>query len=240
MNKYFKAIKRMLIVGVFFPLVSFAQTHRAYADELFKKADYYHAFFLYRNLYGTNLSENQFAQRCNTAISLTKQFLDLRASKQYYDAKTKLRELLEINPNDFHAPILPQLSIEEATYWQKLALKQNSAKEVNLMLEKAISLYEQGKTDGWNQNEINDAIKQCEASKIDIGIGEKIAVISKIEIIQPIVETPIAEVKPETQPSPTPVVQVVHSERKKIPQQRKIVQTRSKKILTKRELATTK
>lgn len=240
MNKYFKTMKCMLLVGLFSPLISFSQTHRAYADELFKKGDYYHAFFLYRNLYGTNLSENQFAQRCNTAISLTKQFLDLRASKQYYDAKTKLRELLEINPDDFHAPILSQLSIEEATNWQKLALKQNSAKEINLMLEKAISLYEQGKTDGWNTKEIDDAIRQCEASKIDNGIGEKIAVISKVEIVRPIVETPIAEVKPEIQPSPTPVVQVVHSERKKIPQQRKIVQTRSKKILPKRELATIK
>lgn len=240
MNKYFKAIKRMLIVGVFFPLVSFAQTHRAYADELFKKADYYHAFFLYRNLYGTNLSENQFAQRCNTAISLTKQFLDLHASKQYYDAKTKLRELLEINPDDFHAPILPQLSIEEATYWQKLALKQNSAKEVNLMLEKAISLYEQGKTDGWNQNEIDDAIKQCEASKIDIGISRKIAVVLKVEDAPPIVETTAAEVKPATLTAATPVVQEEQLAKKQLPKQGKIAKTRSKKMLPKREVATIK
>lgn len=230
----------MLLVGLFFPLVSFSQTHRAYADELFKKGDYYHAFFLYRNLYGTTLSENQFAQRCNQAMTLTKQFLDLRASKQYYDAKTKLRELLEINPDDFHAPILPQLSIEEATYWQKLALKQNSAKEVNLMLEKAISLYEQGKTDGWNHKEIDDAIKQCEASKMDSGISERVAVAPKVEIAPPIVETPVAEIKPETPPAPTPVVQVEHSEKKQSPTQIKIVKTRSKKMLPKREVATIK
>ncbi len=234
----------MLLVGLFFPLVSFSQTHRAYADELFKKADYYHAFFLYRNLYGTNLSENQFAQRCNQAMTLTKQFLDLRASKQYYDAKTKLRELLEINPDDFHAPILPQLSIEEATYWQKLALKQNSAKEVNLMLEKAISLYEQGKTDGWNHKEIDDAIKQCEASKMDSGISERVAGVStvapKVEIAPPIVEIPVAEVKPETPPAPTPVVQAEPLEKKPVPQQIKIVKTRSKKMLPKREVATIK
>lgn len=230
----------MLLVGLFFPLVSFSQTHRAYADELFKKADYYHAFFLYRNLYGTNLSENQFAQRCNQAMTLTKQFLDLRASKQYYDAKTKLRELLEINPDDFHAPILPQLSIEEATYWQKLALKQNSAKEVNLMLEKAISLYEQGKTDGWNHKEIDDAIKQCEASKMDNGISERVAVAPKVEIAPPIVETPVAEVKPETPPAPTPIVQAEPLEKKQSPTQIKIVKTRSKKMLPKREVATIK
>lgn len=243
----------MLLVGLLFPLVSFSQTHRAYADELFKKGDYYHAFFLYRNLYGTTLSENQFAQRCNQAMTLTKQFLDLRASKQYYDAKTKLRELLEINPDDFHAPILPQLSIEEATYWQKLALKQNSAKEINLMLEKAISLYEQGKADGWNQTEIDDAIKQCEISKIDNGIGEKVAKVStvapKVEITPPpIVETPatkvkaeapIAEVKPETPPAPTPVVRADTLENKPAPQI-KVVKTRSKKMLPKREVATIK
>lgn len=251
----------MLLVGLFFPLVSFAQTHRAYADELFKKADYYHAFFLYRNLYGTNLSENQFAQRCNQAMTLTKQFLDLRASKQYYDAKTKLRELLEINPDDFHAPILPQLSIEEATYWQKLALKQNSAKEINLMLEKAISLYEQGKADGWNQTDIDDAIKQCEVSKIDNGIGEKVAKVGsitpKVEITPPpIVETPItdvkrdtsvaevkpetpADIKPETPPAPTPVVRADTSE-KKPTSQIKVVKTRSKKMLPKRDVATIK
>ncbi len=240
MNKYFKTMNRLLLVGLFFPLVSFSQTHRAYADELFKKGDYYHAFFLYRNLYGTNLSENQFAQRCNTAISLTKQFLDLRASKQYYDAKTKLRELLEINPDDFHAPILPQLSIEEATYWQKLAFKQNSAKEVNLMLEKAISLYEQGKTDGWNQNEINDAIKLCEASKIGNGISERVAVAQKVEIVPPIAETPVAEVKPMIPPAPTPVVQVEHVEKKQIPKQSRIVKARSKRVLPKREVATIK
>ncbi|MFY7908277.1 MAG: hypothetical protein ACOVO2_01935 [Emticicia sp.] len=262
MNKYFRTMNRMLLVALFFPLVSFSQTHRAYADELFKKGDYYHAFFLYRNLYGTNLSENQFAQRCNTAISLTKQFLDLRASKQYYDAKTKLRELLEINPDDFHAPILPQLSIEEATYWQKLALKQNSAKEVNLMLEKAISLYEQGKADGWNQTEIDDAIKQCEASKIDSGVSERVAGISnapKVEIevaaapattktTEPTTTAttaqatpaPItAEVKPETPPIPTPVVQAESSEKKPVPQV-KVVKTRSKKMLPKREVATIK
>ena len=48
-------MNRMILVGLCFPIASLAQTHRAYADELFKKADYYHAFFLYRNLYGTNL-----------------------------------------------------------------------------------------------------------------------------------------------------------------------------------------
>lgn len=253
MNKYFRTMKRMLLVGLFFPLVSFSQTHRAYADELFQKGDYYKAFFLYRNLYGTNLSENQFAQRCNQAISLTKQFLDLRATKKYYDAKTKLRELLEINPDDFHAPILPQLSIEEATYWQKLALKQKSDKEVNLMLEKAISLYEQGKADGWNHTEIDDAIRQCEVSKIDNGIGEKIAKVSnitpKVEITPPpIVETPVAEVKPdtsvaevkpETPPTPTPIVRADTLEKKPAPQI-KVVKTRSKKMLPKREVATIK
>ena len=239
----------MLLVGLFFPLVSFSQTHRAYADELFQKGDYYKAFFLYRNLYGTNLSENQFAQRCNTAISLTKQFLDLRAAKQYYDAKTKLRELLEINPDDFHAPMLPQMSIEEATYWHKLALKQNSAKEVNLMLEKAVALYEQGKADGWKHKEIDDAIKQCEASKMDSGISERVAGVStaapKVEITPPIVETPVAEikseapmaeVKPETLPVPTPIVQAETLEKKPSPQI-KIVKTRSKKMLPKREVA---
>jgi tetratricopeptide (TPR) repeat protein len=240
MNKYFKTFKSMLLVAWCFPFISFAQTHRAYADELFKKGDYYHAFFLYRNLYGTNLSENQFAQQCNTAISLTKQFLDLRASKQYYDAKTKLRELLEINPDDFHAPILPQLSIEEATYWQKLAFKQNSAKEVNLMLEKAISLYEQGKTDGWNQKEIDDAIKLCEASKIDNVTSERVAVAQKVENVPPITETPVAEVRSMTSPAPTPVIQVEHVEKKQISQQIRIVKTRSKKILPKREVATIK
>lgn len=246
----------MLLVGLFFPLVSFSQTHRAYADELFQKGDYYKAFFLYRNLYGTNLSENQFAQRCNTAISLTKQFLDLRASKQYYDAKTKLRELLEINPDDFHAPILPQLSIEEATYWQKLALKQNSAKEVNLMLEKAIALYEQGKADGWNHKEIDDAIKQCEASKMDSGISERVAKVStitpKVEIATIATEptitpqqstpapTPIAtEVKPETPPAPTPILRTDTIEKKPVPQIR-VVKSRSKKMLPKREVATIK
>ena len=240
MNKYFKTMKRVLLMGLFFPFVSFSQTHRAYADELFKKGDYFHAFFLYRNLYGTNLIENQFAQQCNSAISLTKQFLDLRASKQYYDAKTKLRELLELNPDDFHAPILPQLSIEEATYWQKLALKQNSSKEVNLMLEKAISLYEQGKTDGWNHKEIDDAIKQCEASKIDNGISERVAVAPKVEIVPQIAKTTVAEAKPITPTASTPVVQTEHFEKKQLPQQRKIVKTRSKKMLPKREVATIK
>lgn len=247
-------MNRTLLVGLFFPLISFSQTHRAYADELFQKGDYYKAFFLYRNLYGTNLSENQFAQRCNTAISLTKQFLDLRAAKQYYDAKTKLRELLEINPDDFHAPMLPQMSIEEATYWHKLALKQNSAKEVNLMLEKAVALYEQGKADGWKHKEIDDAIKQCEASKMDSGISERVAKVStvapKVEIATIVAEpaisteqatpTPIvAEVKPETPPAPTPIVQAETIEKKPIPQI-KVVKTRSKKMLPKREVATIK
>ena len=135
---------------------------------------------------------------------------------------------------------MPQLSIEEATYWQKLAFKQNSAKEVNLMLEKAISLYKQGKTDGWNQNEIDDAIKICEASKIGNGISERVAVAQKVEIVQPIAETPVTEVKPMTPPAPTPIVQVEHVEKKHIPQQSRIVNTRSKKMLPKREVATIK
>jgi hypothetical protein len=241
MNKYFRTMNRMLLVGLFFPFVSFSQTHRAYADELFKKGDYYHAFFLYRNLYGTNLSENQFAQRCNQAILLTKQFIDLRASTQYYDAKTKLRELLEINPDDFHAPMLPQMSIEEATYWHKLALKQNSAKEVNLMLEKAVALYEQGKTDGWNHKEIDDAIKQCETSKVDNGMSESVVKISnvtpKVEITAPpIIEMSVVDVKPEIFEVSSPVVQAESLE-KKIAPPIKIVKTHSKKILPKREVA---
>lgn len=232
-------MNRILFVGFFLPYISFAQTHRAYADELFKKADYYKAFFLYRNLYGTNLEENQFAQRCNQAMKLTKEFLDLRATKQYYDAKTKLRELLEINPDDFHAPILPQMSIEEATYWHRLALKQNSAKEVNLMLEKAIALYQQGKADGWKYKEIDDAIKQCEASRMDNGIVEGspevvIANIPKIEITPPpTTEQPIASIKTEENPAPK-----IEETEKLIQPQIKIVKTRSRKSQPRREVAT--
>lgn len=252
MNKYFRTMNRVLLWALLLPFASFAQTHRAYADELFKKGDYYHAFFLYRNLYGTNLSENQFAQRCNQAIALTKQFLDLKASKQYYDAKTKLRELLEINPDDFHAPMLAQMSVEEATYWHKLALKQTSAKEVNLMLEKAISLYEQGKADGWNYKEIDDAIKQCEVSKTQSGIDE----VAKMANLTPKVEiTPTQSVEPQTiaQELKTEVVAAAPNadvveipaiqlkeetiKEKKVPNRAKIVKTKPKRALPKREVA---
>lgn len=232
-------MNRILLVGIFLPLASFAQTHRAYADELFQKADYYKAFFLYRNLYGTNLEENQFAQRCNQAMKLTKEFLDLRASKQYYDAKTKLRELLEINPDDFHAPILPQLSIEEATYWHRLALKQNSAKEINLMLEKAIALYRQGQTDGWKYKEIDDAIKQCEASKMDSGINESVANSSSIPLSIPVsvVDSTTTKVTEIITP---PKVEIAE---KNLPTEIKIVKTRTRNfrphnVVPRREVAT--
>ncbi len=232
-------MNRILLVGIFLPLASFAQTHRAYADELFQKADYYKAFFLYRNLYGTNLEENQFAQRCNQAMKLTKEFLDLRASKQYYDAKTKLRELLEINPDDFHAPILPQLSIEEATYWHRLALKQNSAKEINLMLEKAIALYRQGQTDGWKYKEIDDAIKQCEASKMDSGINESVAKSASIPLSIPIsvVDSTTTRITEIITP---PKVEIAE---KNLPTEIKVVKTRTRNfrphnVVPRREVAT--
>jgi tetratricopeptide (TPR) repeat protein len=239
MKRYLNTMNRIILAGIFLPCISFAQTHRAYADELFKKADYYKAFFLYRNLYGTNLEENQFAQRCNQAMKLTKEFLDLRASRQYYDAKTKLRELLEINPDDFHAPILPQMSIEEATYWHRLALKQNSAKEVNLMLEKAVALYKQGKADGWKYKEIDDAIKQCEASRMDSGLAESsselvIVNIPKVEITSATVtEQPIASIKNEDAPTPK-----IEEPEKKIQPPMKIAKTRSRKSQPRREVAT--
>ena len=234
-------MNRILLAGIFFPLFSFAQTHRAYADELFKKADYYHAFFLYRNLYGTDLNENQFAQRCNQAIVLTKQFLDLRATKQYYDAKTKLRELLEINPDDFHAPILPQMSIEEATYWQRLAFKQNSAKEVNLMLEKAIALYQQGKTDGWKDKNVDDAIKQCEVSKMDSGINEDLI---KLADTPPKVEvTPIISIDSTRQATKIEefiVLPKTETSEKPLPTEIKVTKTRTRNYVPRREVATNK
>ncbi len=232
-------MNRILLVGIFLPLVSFAQTHRAYADELFQKADYSKAFFLYRNLYGTNLEENQFAQRCNQAIKLTKEFLDLRATKQYYDSKTKLRELLEINPDDFHAPILPQMSIEEATYWQRLAMKQNSVKEVNLMLDKAIALYKQGQTDGLNYKEIDDAIKQCEVSKMDDGLSESVANSSSIPLSVPvsIVDSTTTKI---TEIISLPKVEIAE---KNLPTEIKVVKTRTRNfrphnVVPRREVAT--
>jgi hypothetical protein len=231
-------MNRILLVGIFLPLGSFAQTHRAYADELFKKADYYKAFFLYRNLYGTDLNENQFAQRCNQAMSLTKQFLDLQATKQYYDAKTKLRELLEINPDDFHAPILPQISIEEANYWHRLALKQNSPMEVNLMLDKAIALYQQGQTDGWKYKEIDDAIKQCEASKIQTGISESVAKLSSTIPPIPVEITPTPTVESTAQPIKEEVVISPQKIEKTVPNEIKVVKTRTRNMLPRREVAT--
>lgn len=245
MKRYLKTVTRIIIVVMLLPFVSFAQTHRAYADELFKKADYYKAFFLYRNLYGTNLEENQFAQRCNQAMVLTKQFLDLRASKQYFDAKNKLRELLAINPDDFHAPILPQLSIEEATYWQRLALKQNSVMEVNLMLDKAIALYQQGQNDGLNYKEIEDAIKQCEASKMVNGLTESVP---KLSITVPPITAPIVV---ETIPTPTVDSTAVKTEvvispkkaeitEKALPTEVKVVKTRTQNMLPRGEVANNK
>lgn len=233
-------MRLILLVGIIVPSLSFAQTHRAYADELFKKSDYYKAFFLYRNLYGTDLNENQFAQRCNQAMVLTKQFVDLRATKQYYDAKTKLRELLDINPDDFHAPILPQLSIEEATYWQRLASKQNSAMEVNLMLEKAIALYQQGQKDGWNHIEIDDAIKQCEASKVTSGISENGAVLSSTKIPVPteIVQDTTAKIAIQITPEKEGnVIEKADLTEKKLPTELKIVKTRKKNIAPQKYVA---
>ncbi len=247
MKRYLKTVTRIIIVVILLPFVSFAQTHRAYADELFKKADYYKAFFLYRNLYGTNLEENQFAQRCNQAMVLTKQFLDLRASKQYFDAKTKLRELLIINPDDFHAPILPQLSIEEATYWQRIALKQNSVMEVNLMLDKAIALYQQGQTDGLNYKEIDDAIKQCEASKMVNGLTESAPKLSvAIPLINPpiVVETiPAATVDSTAQITKDDVIissKKLETTEKALPTEVKVVKTRTQNMLPRGEVANNK
>jgi tetratricopeptide (TPR) repeat protein len=240
MKSYVKTMKLILLVGIIVPSLSFAQTHRAYADELFKKSDYYKAFFLYRNLYGTDLNENQFAQRCNQAMVLTKQFLDLRATKQYYDAKTKLRELLDINPDDFHAPILPQLSIEEATYWQRLASKQNSAMEVNLMLEKAIALYQQGQKDGWNHKEIDDAIKQCEASKVTSGISENATILSSTKIPAPteIVQDSTAKVAIQITPEKEEnIIEKADSTEKKLPTELKIAKTRKQNIAPRKYVA---
>ena len=247
MKRYLKSVTRIIVVIVLLPFVSFAQTHRAYADELFKKADYYKAFFLYRNLYGTNLEENQFAQRCNQAIVLTKQFVDLRASKQYFDAKNKIRELLVINPDDFHAPILPQLSIEEATYWQRMALKQNSVMEVNLMLDKAIALYQQGQNDGLNYKEIDDAIKQCEASKMANGLTESTPKLSiAISPIAPpiVVETiPVPTVDSTTQIAKEDVIispKKPETTEKALPTEVKVVKTRTQNILPRGEVLNNK
>lgn len=245
MKSYVKTMKFILLVGIIVPSLSFAQTHRAYADELFKKSDYYKAFFLYRNLYGSDLNENQFAQRCNQAMVLTKQFVDLRATKKYYDAKTKLRELLDINPDDFHAPLLPQLSIEEANYWQRLALKQNSAMEINLMLEKAIALYQQGQKDGWNHKEIDDAIKQCEISKVTSGISENGAILSSTKIPLPVEIAQDTTAKVAVQvitdiPNKEEIkLEKTESEEKKLPTELKIVKTPKQNISPRKYVAST-
>jgi hypothetical protein len=166
--------KSMLILGIIIPtFFSFTQDFRGHADELFHESRYYDAFFLYREIYGNVVSQNEAALRCSHAMALTKQYKDYKSIGKITEAKLKLEDLIAINPYDFHKPELTQMTHDEANTLQKMAFRQETVQETNNMLDKAISLYQQTQNLGWKGGDVDVAIQQCLASKTESLIYEK-------------------------------------------------------------------
>ena len=192
--------KSILFVGMFFPFLAFSQDLRSQADDFFRKGNYYDAFFLYRNLLGEVVATNEPAQKCSHAMALTKQFKDLKSINKTTEAKSKLKELIFINPEDFHKNDLVRMTLDEANNLQKMAFRQQTAEETNLMLDEAISRFQESQSLGWQGGEVDNSIQQCLAAKKEsekyINIIQEDLKMLKIRNIEPIRKAPIVVIIP--------------------------------------------
>lgn len=159
-----------LFLFVALNFVSFGQS-KAYlkeeADEYFKVGRYWDAFFLYRDVAkleefrGNMLVENQI-KNSSRAMYLWKKTEDYMAFRKYEIAKQHLTDLLVLNPYDPNKGLLPRLTLEQATEYQRLANSQRTPQATADYIAKAIKLYNQALNEGLKDEMVFSLLRQCE------------------------------------------------------------------------------
>jgi tetratricopeptide (TPR) repeat protein len=151
-------------------ITSFGQS-KAYlkeeADDYFKVGRYWDAFFLYRDI--AKLPEFQGDTQVDSQIKNSSKAMfhwkkteDFRAFHKYEQAKQHLSDLLILNPFDPNKDLLPRLTLEQANELQRSALNQRTQEGTNLMLAKAVQLYNLALNEGLKDEMVFSLIKQCE------------------------------------------------------------------------------
>lgn len=171
-------MKKVVLICLL-PIFSFAQESlylKIQADEYFKVGRYWDAFFAYRDLARMSDNQEQIKQHikdASHAMYLTKKFRDYRAFKKYDLAKSNLRALIELNPFDPNRAELPVLSIEQASDYQRFALRQQTVQASLDFFDRAIKLYQEAIADGSTDSSVEVAIRMCEWAKEEIQKSEK-------------------------------------------------------------------
>ncbi|MFN3851452.1 MAG: hypothetical protein ACK4NY_18590 [Spirosomataceae bacterium] len=174
-------MKKVILICLL-PIYSFAQfefeSHylKSQADEYFKVGRYWDAFFAYRDVIRMSDNKEQIQQlikNSSHAMYLTKKFRDYRAFKNYDLAKSHLRELIELNPFDPNRAELPNISIEQASHFQRFALRQQTIQASLEYFDRAIKLYQEAIAEGSTDSSIEVAIKMCEWAKEEIQKSDK-------------------------------------------------------------------
>jgi tetratricopeptide (TPR) repeat protein len=151
-------------------LFSFAQSKKYLkeeADDYFKVGRYWDAFFLYRDIaklqefLGDTQVDSQI-KNSSRAMYLWKKTEDFRAFHKYEQAKQHLSDLLILNPYDPNKDLLPRLTLEQANELQRSALNQRTKEGTNMMLAKAVELYNLALNEGLKDEMVFSLIKQCE------------------------------------------------------------------------------
>jgi tetratricopeptide (TPR) repeat protein len=150
--------------------LSFAQKKlylKEEADDYFKVGRYWDAFFLYRDIakmpdfQGDTQVDSQI-KNSSRAMFLWKKTEDFRAFRKFEQAKQHLSDLLVLNPYDPNKDLLPRLTLEQANELQRSALNQRTKEGTNIMLAKAVELYNLALNEGLKDDMVFSLIKQCE------------------------------------------------------------------------------
>jgi tetratricopeptide (TPR) repeat protein len=137
------------------------------ADDYFKVGRYWDAFFLYRDIakmqefLGDTQVDSQI-KNSSRAMFLWKKTEDFRTFRKYEQAKQHLSDLLVLNPFDPNKDLLPRLTLEQASELQRSALNQRTKEGTNMMLAKAVELYNLALNEGLKDEMVFSLIKQCE------------------------------------------------------------------------------
>ncbi len=160
------------IVFSCFCLTTFAQSdkykyQKIEADEYYSAGRYWDAFFLYRNLaktqdfQGDYSVENQI-KNSSRAMYHWKKTEDYRAGQQYDIAKSHMKDLLVLNPNDPNRGLLPMLTLEMANQMKRRAIASRTDQGAADFLGKALNYYNLALEEGIKDEMVFSFIKQVE------------------------------------------------------------------------------
>lgn len=161
------------------PAALFAQTPAQYAladaNDYFSAGRYWDAFFAYRDIARTPEFSNNYEvtsqiKNSSKALFYKRKFENYRAFRQYELAKSNLRELITLNPQDPSKGELPRVTLQQAEDLMRFAHRQRSDVETANMLQKSIRLFHQAMAEGLKDESINTAIRMAEMSLKKTGV----------------------------------------------------------------------